>query len=369
MSHEVEGMQDYFAVIMAGGGGTRLWPLSRQARPKQMLRLGGDRTLFQQSVDRLAGLFTPERILVVTTREQATALQAQVPDIPAENYLLEPLPRGTASVVGLAATVLAQTNLQAVMAVLTADHFIENVPQFQRLLKAGYGVAREGHLVTLGIKPTYPATGYGYIQRGELLGQQDGLPYYRVMRFKEKPDEATARAMLAEGGFDWNSGMFIWQVDHILKEFERWMPDLAEALHQIGRAWNTDAREQVLQNLWPSIKPETIDYGIMERAERVAVLPAEELGWNDVGSWESLFEVLPLDESGNLILAEETLCLDTRRTLLLSEGSHRLIATIGLEDLVVVDTGDVILICKRSEAQRVRELVKILNQRGEIRYL
>ncbi|MDT8897476.1 mannose-1-phosphate guanylyltransferase [Thermanaerothrix sp. 4228-RoL] len=362
-------MQDYYAVIMAGGGGTRLWPLSRQARPKQMLHLGSDRTLFQQAVERLEGLFPPERILVVTARDQAPQLQEQVAYLLPENFLLEPLPRGTASVVGLAATVLARRNPHSVMAVLTADHVIQNIPHFQRLLRAAYKVAQEGYLVTLGVLPTYPATGYGYIQRGEPLGEQDGLPYYRVVRFKEKPDAATAQAMLEMGGFDWNSGMFIWRVDRILEEFERFMPELAVLLRQIGERWGEADGQALLEHLWPQIKPETIDYGIMERADRVAVLPAEELGWNDVGSWDSLFDVLSADAVGNLVLADETLILETRNSLLLSDQTKRLIATIGIEDLVIVDTSDVLLICKRSQAQKVREIVKILSQNGKTHYL
>lgn len=362
-------MQDYYAVIMAGGGGTRLWPLSRQSRPKQMLRLGHRRSLFQQAVERLEGLFPPERILVVTAREQAPQLQAQAPHLLPQNFLLEPMPKGTASVVGLAATVLARQNPRSAMAVLTADHLIQNTVHFHRLLRAAYNVAQEGYLVTLGVLPTYPATGYGYIQRGEQLGEQDGLPFYRVIRFKEKPDEVTARAMIEAGGFDWNSGMFIWRVDRILEEFQRWMPDLAAILSRIGEAWGTPEGQATLEHLWPRIHPETIDYGIMERADRVAVLPAEGLGWNDVGSWDSLFEVLPQDEHGNLVLAEEISLLETRGTLLLSEQQGRLIAAIGLEDVVVVDTPDVLLICKRSQAQKVREMVKILSQSGKTHYL
>lgn len=359
----------YYAVIMAGGGGTRLWPLSRQSRPKQMLRLGGDRTLFQMAIDRLDGIFPPERILVVTIAEQSVLLQAQCPQIPQENFLLEPLPRGTASVVGLAAVAIQQRDADATMAVLTADHFIENVPYFHQLILAAYDLAQDGYLVTLGIKPTFPATGYGYIQRGEPLGQYGNFQAYRVVKFKEKPDEETAKQFVQNGDHDWNSGMFAWRIDRIIQEFQKWMPELAGGLAKIGRSWSMDERSDVIQSVWPAIKPQTIDYGIMERASRVAVLPANQLAWNDVGSWDSLFDVLKPDENGNINLGAKYLGLDSKSTLVCTDQSDRLIVTIGMHDLIIVDTGDAILICPRDEAQKVRQLVNYLKEHGLSDYL
>lgn len=362
-------MKNYYAVIMAGGGGTRLWPLSRTSRPKQMLRLGSERTLFQIAIDRLDGLFPPERILVVTVADQAEELRRQRPEIPPENYLLEPMPRGTASVVGLAATALSHRDREAVMAVLTADHTIRNEAAFRELLRSAYHVAQKGYLVTLGITPTHPATGYGYIQQGERLEDAGLRPVYEVRRFKEKPDLATAKAMLADGNHVWNSGMFIWQVNRIRAEFDRLMPELADILRKIDASWSTPQRDEVIRSLWPTIRPETIDYGIMERAERAAVLPASELGWNDIGSWDALFEVLPADENGNIFLLSEVLQLDSRQSLILSEGKERLIAAIGVRDLVIIDTGDVLLVCNRADAQKVRDAVNLLKQTGQNRYL
>src|SRR5687768_9980200 len=219
-------MEHTYAVIMAGGGGTRLWPISRKETPKQLLPLLGKETLFQSTVARLEKLFPPERILVVTVAEQAQEMQKQVPAIPAENYLIEPAPRGTASVVALAAAVLHKRDPQAMMAVQTADHYIRNRDLFHYLIRTAFDVARENRLVTLGITPTYPSTGYGYIQQGTPLDGEYKYPVYAVERFKEKPDEQTAQTLLRNGDHSWNSGMFVWRADAILAEIERQMPEL-----------------------------------------------------------------------------------------------------------------------------------------------
>lgn len=353
---------NYYAVIMAGGGGTRLWPLSRQSNPKQMLRLIGDRSLYRIAVDRLVGKFPADRIFVVTVADQASDLQEQTPEIPEENFILEPQPKGTASVVGLAGIVLRERDPRAVMAVLTADHFIGNEEKFSRLLKAAYLVARDGFLVTLGITPTSPATGYGYIQRGELIGQYQGLNVYHALRFKEKPDEIRAKEMLVGGDHAWNSGMFVWQVSQILEEFARQMPDLSARLEVIAKAWSTADQQQVLALEWEKIEAETIDFGIMEGAREVAVIPAEGLDWSDVGSWDSLFEVLETDPEGNIVMGGKHVGMETRNSLIYTQQQQRLIVTIGVNDLVVVDTGDVILICHKDESQKVREIVDRLSK-------
>ncbi len=358
----------FYAVIMAGGGGTRLWPLSRSNRPKQMLRIGSKRTLFQLAVDRLEGLIPMENILVVTGADMANDLRADCPRIPEENYLLEPAPKGTAAVVGLAAAFLGQKDAQAVMAVLTADHIITDVGYFQKILRAASHAAQKGYLVTLGIHPTSPSTGYGYIQRGAKIITLDGQEVYEVRRFKEKPDLDTARKMLESGDHDWNSGMFIWTANRIREEIARQMPALENVLVQIETAW-TQGDDQQVKNAWATLTPQTIDYGIMENADRVAVIPAAGLGWNDVGSWDSLFEVLSADSDGNIILAERFANLNTRNVLVLSEDKNRLIAAIGVEDLIIVDSGNIVLVCHKSQAQRVREIVQYLKQTQNQDYL
>lgn len=356
----------YYAVIMAGGGGTRMWPLSRKSSPKQTLKLVGDTSLFQQAVDRLGGVIPPERILVVTVSEQAQMLHEQRPIIPLENYLIEPIPRGTASVVGLAALAIRARDPQAVMAVVTADHFIGNTELFDRLLVAAKNVALDEYLVTLGIAPTFPSTGYGYIQRGKPIGTYDRLVAYKVEKFKEKPDESQAIEMLKDGEHAWNSGMFVWRVKQIMDEIERQMPDLFTVLEEISQAWDTPQQEPVLSRVWPGVNPETIDYGIMEGASKVAVIPAEGLNWSDVGSWDSLFGVLPIDEHGNIVVGENYLGLDTGDSLVYvdKEQDDRLIVTIGLKDMILVDTGDVIMVCPKDRVQEVRTVVKHLKEMG-----
>jgi mannose-1-phosphate guanylyltransferase len=356
--------ENYFAVIMAGGGGTRLWPLSRRDRPKQMLSLGGERSLFQVAVDRLEDVFPPQRILVMTVEEQVPALREQVPEIPAENFMLETMPRGTASVVGYAASILDHKHPGSVMAVLTADHIIGNLKLFQQVLNTAYQVAGDEYLITLGISPTYPATGYGYIRQGEGIGKFDGMEVYRVEEFMEKPDQAQAEMMLDKGGYSWNSGMFIWRTDTILEEISRQMPELYSQLSLIKEAWDTEEQESTIREIWPQIQPQTIDFGIMENAQRVAVIPAKDLSWNDVGSWEALYDLLPADEQGNINQGGEHFSLDTSGTIIHGKENPRTVVTIGVSDLIIVDTGDILLVCGREQAQQVRDAVKRLRDAG-----
>lgn len=358
-----------YAVIMAGGGGTRLWPLSRREKPKQLLPLIGQETLFQSTVKRLEGLFPPERILVVTVEDQAQEMKGQAPELPDENYLIEPAPRGTASVVGLAAMALQKRDPDASMAILPSDHFIRNVDLFHYLLKAAFDVAEHRYLVTLGITPTFPSTAYGYIQQGAVLGGGYKYPVYEVKSFKEKPNEATAQQMLRSGDHSWNSGMFIWRVDAILDEIHRQMPKLKSELEKIGDSWGTPRQQETLAKIWRDVKYETVDYGIMEKAEKVAVLPAGGLGWSDVGSWSSLFEVLLPDMSGNIATnATSHLALETNNTLVYG-GADRLIVTIGVDDMIVVETGDALLICKMDQSQKVKDVVEHLKKHKQEKYL
>jgi mannose-1-phosphate guanylyltransferase len=359
-----------YAVIMAGGGGTRLWPVSRKEKPKQLLPLLGQETLFQSTYMRLKKIFPPERVFVVTVEDQAQEMMQQVPEIPAENYLLEPAPRGTAAVVGMAAMALKKRDPQASIAMLSSDHFIRNVDLFHYLLSAAFDVADKNYLTVLGITPTHPSTAYGYIQQGQPLKGEFRYPVYEVLRFKEKPDDQTAQQLLRTGDHSWNGGMFIWKADAILDEIQKQMPELHAALGRIGAKWGTPEQAHILNANWLALENITVDYGIMEKAERVAVLPAGGLGWSDVGMWSSLFEVLLPDMHGNIATNMNLhLAHETNNTLVYGGGSDRLVVTIGVDDTVIVDTQDILLVCKTDQSQKVRDIVEHLRKHGQEKYL
>jgi len=349
----------YHAVIMAGGSGTRLWPLSREKHPKQALKLIGERTMFQHSVDRLLPMFSPKQIYVVTCAEHVATLAEQMPEIPRENFIIEPEGRGTAAAIGLAALVLQQKDPGAVMAVLTADHYITDTDRFRIVLSAAEQVAQLGYLVTLGIQPTAPETGFGYIQQGNLLSEVAGQAVYEVARFVEKPEIEQARQMIASGQFSWNSGMFIWKVERIMQEFERQMPEFFSQLSRIEAARSENNFVEHLESIWKGVRKNTIDYGIMEGAQDVVVIPVS-MGWADIGSWNSLYELLNADEHGNIQVGE-VISLGSQGNLVF--GGKRLITTIGVEDLIIVDTTDALLVCKRGCEQDVKTIVNLLKEK------
>ena len=321
--------------------------------------------MLQEAYQRIMPLIPSNRIFVVTSEAYTDVVRQQIPQVPAANIIGELEGHGTAPCIGLSALHLKLRDPEAVMAVLTADHYIEKADELRRALEAAAQLAEEGHLVTMGIQPNRPATGYGYIQRGERLAQVSGHDVYRVEKFTEKPDLTTAQAFIESGRYYWNSGMFIWKVSTILREFKRLMPQLYAQLMEIDAALGTAEEQAVLERVWAEVENETIDYGIMERAEDVAVIPVD-IGWSDVGSWATLLELLPADGEGNVVVGQH-IGLDTKGCLI--HGSRRLVTTIGLEGMIVIDTEDALLVCPRERAQEVRDLVEKLKESGKEEYL
>lgn len=354
------------ALILAGGSGTRLWPYSRRNSPKQLLPLFGDDSMLRMTVDRLRGLVPPERVWILTNAEYVEAVRAQLPDVPAEQVIGEPTALGNAAAVGLGAALLSARAPNAVMAVLTADHIIQPMAEFHDALRRAARAAADGALVTFGIRPTRPETGFGYIEIGEPLNGEDLDPQAArtVIRFEEKPDRPTAEAYTKSGHHLWNSGMFVWTVTAIREAFETHLPGTALVLSEIESAAHAGPAAGVaaLPELWPRIPDRTtIDYGIMEQSDRVACVPAD-FEWHDIGSWQSLAERMPLDSNGNAVRGRH-LGIETEGCLVFSTGD-RLVATIGLDNIVVVDTGDVVLVCPRSRAQDVRSIVDEIKRRA-----
>ena len=361
-------MNSLFALIMAGGGGTRLWPESRSALPKQFISLFGEQSLIQITFDRIVPLIPPERVLVVTGRRYVDEIQRQLPQLPLNNIIAEPDGRNTAPAIGLGAVHLRRRDPDAVMAVLTADHIMRKEQAFRAALEAAARAAAAGRLLTLGITPAGPEIGYGYIERGEALeaGGDERYATYHVNSFREKPDRATAEKFVNSGRFFWNSGMFIWRVRDILSEMERQLPDLYAALTEIETGLGTTDEVATTGRAWSTITPISIDYGVMEGAEKVAVLPVDP-GWNDVGSWSAVYEESQGSRaSENVVQGGEHLALDTSGCLI---RAKKLVATIGLQDLVIIDTEDALFISPRSEAQQVKTLVGLLKERGRQEYL
>jgi mannose-1-phosphate guanylyltransferase len=356
-------MKNLYALIMAGGGGTRLWPLSRKGRPKQMLPLVEDRTMFQISVERLEPLLTPEQVFIVTGRDQVDQLCSSAPQIPAANFLLEPFGQNNGPAVGLAMLHLRRVAPDGLIAVLAADHHIANKAKFRQVLAAAGELATQGYIVTLGITPTFPSTGYGYIERGTTLPQVGGFETYQAARFIEKPDLATATRFVADERYSWNSGMFIFKIEQAMAEYARQQPQLYALLQEIDVAIGTDRYQAVLDRVWPQMPKISIDYAIMEKADRMAVIPVE-MGWSDIGSWATLYDVLESDANGIVTRGQGQghIHIDTRDTLVFSD---RRVVTIGLEDLVIVDTSDVLFLCRRDRSQDVRKVIDQLKAAGD----
>ena len=342
-------------VIMAGGRGERFWPKSRNERPKQFLSLTSDgRTMIQKTVDRLDSLVQNEDIFIVTNKNYSGLVREQLPQIPAENILLEPTARNTAPCIGLAAAVISKKYGDAVMIVLPSDHLIKFNQMFVDTLKSAKNVAEQGSgLVTIGITPTYPETGYGYIHFGESNGQPG---VYNVKRFVEKPNIELAKEYYNSGEYLWNSGMFVWKVSSIVDNLKTFLPDMTEGLKRIYGSVGTSAFDTTVTDEFPKFRSESIDFGVMEKASKVYTIPGN-FGWDDVGSWLALERVNKTNEYGNMIQGD-VISINTRNTIVC--GGKKLIATVGVENLVVVDTDDATLICAKDSTQDVKKVIENL---------
>lgn len=340
-----------YVVIMAGGVGSRFWPRSKQRKPKQLLRIFGENTMIQDTVNRMDGIVKKENIFVITNKIQKPRVKDQLPNIPEENIIAEPFGKNTAPCIGLAAAIIEKKSKDAVIITLPADHLIKDVDKFQQTIKTAveYAGSSDG-LVTIGIKPTHPETGYGYIQINE-ENAEDSV--HKVLTFAEKPNLETAERFLEDGDFLWNSGMFIWKVDSIISEIRNFMPDLYEGIQEIKEAWGTAEFEPVLTKVYGQLKSISIDYGIMEKSEKV-YLTKGDFNWNDVGSWESVYNLTEKDEKKNALIGD----VYTQNT----EGAYvfsprKFTAVIGLKDVVVINTQDSLLVCDRKKSQDVKNVV------------
>ena len=350
-----------FGVIMAGGKGTRLWPEGRSRRPKQLLKLIDDRPMILTAVERLAPLVPPSRQLIVTTQDYAQHVADALPAFPRENILAEPEGKDTAPCIGWAAVKVRERDASGVMAIVTADHAIADENAFRAVLEVAIeeSTARRT-IVTIGIVPTRPETGYGYIRYGEPVRSVGEAKVLRVEEFVEKPSEEVARGYIEDGHYLWNSGMFITRADHMLELFSEHLPEHYSLLREIGDALGTPGQGAVTAKAYSRFERISIDYGIMEHAADVSVVPGD-FGWLDIGAWSSLDAVCPHDENGNVVTGHHV-GIDTKGCIVRSNG--RLIATLGVENVVIVETPDAVLVCTKDQAQRVRQVVQLLEDAG-----
>lgn len=342
---------------MAGGRGERFWPKSRNSCPKQFLSLTSDgETMIQKTVNRLRPLVDAKDIFIVTNAAYTGLVKNQLPDVPAENILAEPCARNTAPCIAFAAAIIGRKYDDAIMLVLPSDHLIGYENIYIKTLKKAVAVAEQGkNLVTIGITPTYPETGYGYINFGEEKGDA-----YQVERFVEKPDLPTAKKYLSSGKYLWNSGMFVWKISSIMANMKEFMPDVAEGAERIAASFGTPDFEEVLVREFTAFPSESVDFGIMEKASDIYTLPGS-FGWDDVGSWLAVERINETDENKNFI-SGDVIAVDAERTTVC--GGKRLIAAIGTEDLIIVDTDDVLLVCSKNNTQDVKKVIAQLKENG-----
>ena len=344
-------------VILAGGSGTRFWPLSRQKYPKQLLKIVGDTSMLQMTVDRLKKLKKVSSIYIITRKEIYNTIKNEITGVPSENILVEPVGKNTAPAIGLVATHLALKDPESIMGIFPADHLIVGHHKFEKAINTADHLARKGqNLVTIGIKPGYASTAYGYIQYDE-NSEEDHLDAYHVKTFAEKPHKKLAERFVESGDFLWNAGMFFWRVSTFLDAIEEKMPDLKESLNNISKLLKNNSS---IDELWKGIKPESIDYGLLEKSDKIFVVKSD-IKWNDVGSWSALYDVFTPNENGNIIRGKGYV-MDGENNLIQSENKHTSI--LGVDNVIVINTQDATLVVGRDKVENVKDLVNYLIENG-----
>ncbi len=354
-------MKHLNAIILAGGSGTRLWPLSTPKFPKQFLLLPNGNSMIQETLFRVASLVAPERSWVVTGRSMAGLVHEHLPSIPMAHILGEPMGRSSAPAIAWIAATIARRDPQAIMAAFSADAVIANVEALTQTLHLSYELADKGHLVTIGIKPTAPETGYGYIRFAEQMDEGYRHQAFRAERFVEKPNLATAQDYVRDGHYVWNAGIFIWKVQTILAEFREHLPEMLRKIETIVDAMGTPNEQAVLEERWPTLQSISIDYGILEKTKNLVVIPAD-LGWNDVGNWEQYGLLFPGNEYGVRSIGPHYDIASQNVTVY--NTTQRQVYTIGMEDVVVVEMGDMTVVCHKDHVQRVKELAEKQNKKN-----
>lgn len=355
-----------YAAIMAGGSGTRLWPKSRSSRPKQFQNLYGENSLLQETARRLDPLIKQDDIYIIANQSHEQAVKEQLNWLPAGNFVGEPMGKDTAPAVGMMATIIGHKDPDAIIMISPADHVITKEKHFRRLLEVAEQIASEGpNVVTIGIKPTCAETGYGYIQMTEEKRVIDDVDVHKVASFKEKPDAKTAEEYVSSWHYVWNSGMFIWSAKTIMNLFRDHAPDIYKLLIRFDGAIGTPDEAKVFEEVYDAFPRISVDYAILEHAENIFVIPAS-IGWNDLGNWTSLYDIMEQDEEGNVVAANHV-GLDTHNCIIHSQD--RLITTIGLDNMIVVDAGDAIMVLPRGRSQDIKQLLEELKKQGKGEYL
>jgi len=360
-----------YAVVMAGGTGKRLWPLSRQKRPKQVLKLLDGQTLLRRCFERLSSIFDVRNIIILTNAGYADLVRENLPELPFDNVIAEPAVRDTTGAIGLAASILTKYDAEATMAVVTADQIIEPAEALQQALRDALTFVNNNpdDLVTFGIKPTFASTQLGYIKCGSARKCEDcESTIYSVEAFKEKPDEKTANQYLNTGKYLWNSGMFVWKTRTILAHLEKFLPEATEPLRQIRRGWDTPNQLQILQEWFLKLPKISIDYAVMEKAEKVYAIKLD-CRWLDIGSFAALADIISSDKDNNIVVAGISELLDCKNSIIITEDNGHLIAAIGLENIVVAHSPDATLVCPIDQTDRIKELLDLIKQRAGEKFL